>query len=378
MKVAIIGTSTKLKNLFDRLLQFNEYVSVENFDELKKEKKIRYVFSERGDLVAADLNQIRLNFPDVKILILSKTEDQFFEKTCLVHDILYLNESMGEMKCVELIQKKWFNQVQKNEYHNVIAIHGTHRSTGVTQTALSLGHVIGGLGLKTLVIGLNPFSPGEYPSVTGTYSFETIYELVENQVINDGETLLPYLSDLDYFKYLIGNRDFYKALTFQPEPIQRLIDIAKEYFNIVILDVGAFYDSFMAKVALESSNTHVLISTQEHQATEEYIRWKNQILSLFDCTPKSHYQVVNKYASKAIIQSKQLESTLQIPVLTEIPHFPESADAIMTEGILYFADYKPYYRAIDGLARALVGEVIPDEPKPVKKGLLSRLVGSVV
>lgn len=378
MKVAIMQDSKKLISLYDKISQFTEYVLIDSFEDLKKEKKIRYVMAEQREMVAADLTQIRSSFPDIQILILSDKIDPFFEKSCLVHDILYLFEPWEESKCVQLIQQNWFNQLQKNEYQNVIAINGTHRCNGVTQTALSLGHVIGGLGLKTIVIGLNPYSPGEYPKVTGTYSFDMIYNLIENQVITDGEALLPYLTKLDYFNYLVGNRDLYKALTYQPEVIQQLIDIAKSYFNVVILDVGAHYDSYMAKVALENSNTHVLISTQEYQAGTEFNRWKDQILSHFNYFPKSTYQVVNKYATRAIIQSKQLESTLQIPVLTEIPYFPESNDAILTEGILYFADYKPYVRSIDGLARALVSEIIPDETRTVKKGILSRFVGSVM
>lgn len=377
MKVAITNNSNKLISLFHKIPQFEEYILFDSFEDLKKEKKVRYIFAEQNDLVAADLAQIRASFPNSKILILSKSEDPFFEKTCLVHEILLLIESWEEERCVQLIQHNWFGQLQRSKYKNVFAIFGTHRCTGVTQTALSLGNVIGGLNLKTLVIGLNPYSSGEYPGIKATYSFDMIYDLVENDVIKDGETLLPYLTKLEYCYYLVGNRDLYKALTFQPEPIMKLIDYAKDYFNVVLLDVGAFFDSYMAKIALENSNTHILISTQEQQAIDEFTRWNEQILSRFNYYPKSSYQIVNKYASRAIIQSKSLEEALKIPVLAEIPYFPESNDAVVTEGILYNSDFKPYVKAIDGIARVLVNEVIPDE-RQHNRSFLSRFRKGVV
>lgn len=374
MKVGVVKITEDLKRIVLLTKQFTSQIEVDSFEEIKKDKKVKVIITEQGELTAADIMQLRQGFPEHKLLILTNRIEPFFEKSCIVHDVLLISKEMVERERLDAIQSKWFDLEEQTEFHNVIALHGTHRSIGVTQVALSTGYFLGTLNYKTLVIGMNPYNPGEYPGLEVTYSFEQIYDFIESNVIHDGESLLPYLNKVEQFYYLVGNRDLYKAVQFNPEPIEKLIRFAKEYFHIVILDVGAFYDSFLAKTGLQMSNTHVLVSTQEQQSIDEYKRWKEQILDRFTYHPKSQYQVINKHASKAIITTKHLEDKHLIPVLAEIPFFPEAADAVITDGIIYLAEYKPFVRSIEGLAKALANEVTESQ-KPAKKGFMSYLKG---
>lgn len=374
MKSAIVGPSEELKRLVLFTQQLSDSVEVQSLNEIIKDKKIEVILTEQKDLTPGDIIQIRQQFYDHKILILVDEIEPFFEKSCIAHDVLLLSKEMTEREQLDLIQKAWFGLEEQTEYHNVIAIHGTHRQVGVTQIALSLGHTLGVFNLKTLVIGLNPYNPGELPTIQSTYSFDQVYDLIQSNVINSAESLLPYLSEQNGFHYLVGNRDFYKAVQFESKPVERLIQFAKEHFQIVILDVGSFYDSFLPLVGLQMSNTHILVSSQEYISLEEYKRWKEQVLNRFEFYPKSNFQVVNKFASKAILTPKQLEDKHGVPVLAQVPFFPEANDAEIDDGILSMAAYTPYVRVIEGLAKTITADVLQYQTS-TKKGLFHFFTG---
>ena len=358
MKVAIVQPTEALNKLVLYTRQFTNTIVVTDLEELVKDKKLDVLVMEQKDLTANDIIQIRYQFQSVKILIVAEQIDSFFEKSCIAHEVLLISNEWSQREQLDTIQKAWFGLEEQTEYHNVVAIHGTHRQVGVTQTALAVGNALGSFNYKTLVIGLNPYNPGEDPKRTATYSFEQIYDLIQSNVITSGESLIPYLEKYDHFYYLTGNRDFYKALSFDRKTVEQLIHIAKDHFQAVVLDVGSFYDSYLPLTGLQMSNTHILVSSQEHIAVSEYKQWKEQVLSRFDFHPKTTYQVVNKYASKAILTSKHLEEKLEQPILTQIPFFPEANDALIEDGMLYLSEYAPYNKVIDGIARAIGDEIL--------------------
>lgn len=354
----MIGSSEDLKRLVLFTQQLQEDVVFSTVEEaLKNQKKFQVLFIEKGDYTFSDVIELRKSFPTQKICMLGSGSDEVFTKTCLAQDILYLDNEKSERERLDIIQKVWYGLQEQAEYQNVVALHGTHRQVGVTQLALSLGHTLGDWNHSPIVIGLNPYNPGEYPELKAAYSFEQIYDLVKSNVIEDGEGLMQYLTKIDSFYYLVGNRDFYKAGEFEKDIVAKIIDIAKEKFDLVILDVGSFYDSYLPLMGLQMSNTHILVSSQEFISLDEYQRWYDQVLSRFPLHPKTTLQVVSKFASKAVITPKQLEEQHGVPVVAHIPFFPEANDAIFEDGILTLAGYKPYSKVIDGVAKTIVGEV---------------------
>ena len=372
MKTIIVKPTENLRNIVLYTRQFLDPVEVDSFEDVLKEKKVKVIVTAQNDLTTPDVIDLRNTFPEHKFLILTNKEDSFFNKACIAHDILLISSESSEREQLDAIQKAWFGLEEQTEFHNVIAFHGTHRQVGVTQLALSVGHHLGTLNYKTLVIGMNTYSSGEYPGLNPSHSFEDVYDFIESNAIHDGESLLPYLTKLDQMYYLVGNRDFYRASNFDSEPIEKLINFAKEYFHIVILDIGAFYDGFLAYNGLQMSNTHVLVSSQEQQSIDEYKRWKEQIIERFEIHPKSQYQVVNKYATRPIITSKHLEEKHNVQVLAEVPYFPEAADAVIEQGILIQTDNRLFIKKVEGLSKALANEVTEGQ-KPVPSGFFSRL-----
>ncbi|MFS0783394.1 hypothetical protein [Bacillus sp. 1P06AnD] len=357
MKTAIVNANEGLKRIVSHTLQFEECMEVRSLEELQKHKKMEVIVLEQCELNAMDIIQLRETFPSQKILVVADEIDAFFEKSCVAHDILLVSKEWAERDQLKVIQKSWFGLEEQTEYHNVVVFKGTHRQVGVTQLALSTGLAISRLNYKTLVIGLNPYNPGEIVTSPATYSFDQVYDLLQTNVINGGESLLPYLEKVENLYYLPGNRDYYKAAQYEGAAVERLIHYAKEYFDIVLLDVGAFYDSYLPLTALQMSNTHILVSSQEQLSIDEYKRWNEQVLNRFAFFPKTTYQIINKFATKAILTAKHLEEKQGVPLLMQVPYFPEANDAEIEDGILYLSEYAPFVKAIDGLAKTIGNEI---------------------
>ena len=359
MKVAIYQPSELLKRIALLTSQFDDPdLEIQSLDDLGKERRVEALLLERGDMSAHDVLLLREKFPLLKILIIYDEYDEFFNKSCITHDVHSLSKQIGEKEILRILQVEWFGLEEATEFQNVVAIHGTHRQVGTTQIALSIGNTLAELNYKVAVLGLNPYNPGELRPYKTKYSLDQVYDLLEGGVIKNGDDLKKYMLEIGKLHYLVGNADFYKSPQFEKEPIEHLIDVAKSYFDVVVLDVGSFYDSFLAITALERSNTHILVATQENLSINEYNRWKKQFLSRFSFHPKNSYMVVNKYASNAIITPKQLEQTHNTNLLAQIPYFPEAADAEYEEGILSRAGYKAYFKVIEGLAKSVANDVM--------------------
>lgn len=356
MKTAIVKPTEELRKLISFTQQLEEYLEVQSIEELEKDKKAVVIALDRGDLTPIDIIDLRGKFPRQRILMMFSDRDTLFENACIAHDVLLIPSEWTLRQQLDTIQKEWFGLEEQTEYHNVVAFHGTHRQVGVTQTALSVGNILGTFNLKTVVLGLNPYNPGEIINQKGSYSFDQIYDLLVGNLITDGQSLLPYLLKKNDFYYLTGNMDYYKAPEYEKEAVEKLINICKEYFDVVILDIGAFYDNLLPLTALEMSNTHILVSSQEQLSIDDYKRWDEQVLSRFEFFPKARYLVVNKYGSKGIITAKHLEEKLSVPLLLHIPFFPEANDAEIEEGILVLSEFSPYRKAIVGLAKTVSNE----------------------
>lgn len=357
MKVAIQNGNELIRSIVQSVEQFTDVVVINSFDDVKEQKKVKALLLEHHGLTSHDLLVLRQQFPDLKILIVSKQNDEFFVRTCITHDILFVKEELGEQKIRDIIQENWFDKNETHEFQNVIVIHGTHRQVGCTQTALSIGYALSELNYKVGVLGLNPYNPGELRNLESPHSFDVVYDLVESGVIKSGDLLVKYMTKIDRLYYLIGNRDFYRGIQYQKEPVEGLIHMAKEYFDVVILDIGGFYDSYLSYTALTHSGSHILIGTQEYLSIVEFKRWREQYLNRLIFNAKNRYFIVNKYASRAIITPKILSETHDVPLLSMIPYFPEAADAEYEDGLLIKSDYKPYAKAIHGIAKSIAEDV---------------------
>lgn len=365
MNIGYLGKNKQVLQWFKEIEEIKEVTVFTSVDELKA-SKIEHFYLEKEEYQSLDFFNIREKKPHAELLLLIEEGDDFGRNICVTHDITPIENTMEEANFKKLIRLKWFGKGDASLYKNVIAISGTHRGAGTTQISFALAQSLFELNTKSLVIGCNPYNPGEVPNVPMQHSLDTVYQYLENGVINDFEGIKKYFSEVGNFTYLMGNRNYYMAPEIKREPILKLIEIVKPHFDHIILDVGSFYDNYMPITALQCSDTHFLVATQEDVSTKEYIRWKEQVLDAFDFNPTHQYLVVNKFKNESVKTLKQIEEQLQSTPLSVIPYFPDAFDTEIENGFLYNAGYKAFNRGIIGIARLMVNNLI-DVPKESKK-----------
>ncbi|WP_214483770.1 hypothetical protein [Bacillus sp. SM2101] len=381
MKVAIYSENNILLQVLESISFINEVVSIESLDELSNQKlKIKAVLMDQNGITSPDLLAFREKHPKIKVVMMCDTDDAFFKKACITHSMIPIDVTEDESTIKSIIESEWFKVELRSSYKNVIAVHGTHRQVGVTQTTLSIARIMREYNYSVCVVGLNPYNPGEIADVTNQYSLDYIYPSLQNNVLKSFEELKAYMNDVDGFDYIIGNRDFYRAPEFEGEPIKLLIDSVKDHYDVVLLDCGSHYDNFLPITGLQLADTHLLVASQEFIATNEYNRWKSQILSTLQLKPTHSHLIINKYASNATITAKQLQDELEVSYLGEIPFFPEAADAQIESGYLGNVEFKPYKNAVISISKALIGEVKEQQQvnKKNKRKLFSGLFGATI
>lgn len=362
---AVFSNNPEHRGAVDYFQEIESVIDISSLEELDKFPKVKGLLLERNNLTSPDLLTFREKHPKIKvILILDEEKDELFRRACITHDIMPLSHETPAEIIRQIIEKDWLEIETASEYENIIAIHGTHRQVGVTEISLGIAKVMRELNRNVVVVGLNPYNPGEIPTIETKYSLDYVYSLFQNGIPTDIETLKSYMIEMDGFHYLVGNRDYYRAPEFEKAPIEDLVESLRNHFDVIILDLGSFYDNFLPIAGLRIADTHLLVAAQEDLSIREYNRWKKQFLIGLDIQPKNQHLIVNKYASQAVVTPKKLQDELGVELLCQIPYFPEANDAQIEDGYLANSDYRPYVKSIIGLTKALLNEVgTPSETK---------------
>ncbi len=357
MKLAVKSVNSELINLIENRTGFNEVIAIENFEEVKSLKKVSHLLCEGSEMENSDLLTLGQESHELNIMIYNEGMSSSFEKACITNGVIPV-DTKNENEIVNFIQNKWEHKKLDHKYENVVAISGTHARSGVTQTSLGLAYELSEtFQKKVIVLGLSPYSSGELANTNIEISFGELYDRFYSS-IEDDATLFEQLGKVDGFHYIPSNRDLYKAAEFERGPIVNMVNYLKERCDLLILDCGSFYDSFLPITGLELAENHILVATQEHEAIEQYKAWNDQIFKRvgldFEHTNRS--LIVNKFVDQSLITVSQLESELECSFLRAIPFFPEANDQVLETDILVKGAEKKYNAAFEGIARGFTNE----------------------
>jgi MinD-like ATPase involved in chromosome partitioning or flagellar assembly len=198
----------------------------------------------------------------------------------------------------------------------VIAILGTHAQTGVTATALSLAHALiegSGRSIKVGVLGFNCHAPGDvFMHYTGSF-------LNELHAQTDVLTTLElerhmYKHECGFF-YLAGNADMTKKYRYPTAAAEQIINMAKQLFDVVILDAGASVDNNLCLQALLMADMRIVMTVNQPSAVRQWGR-QREILQ-FVAPNLSYTLLANKVKRES--EAKDLAQQLQLPLLGWLP-----------------------------------------------------------
>lgn len=360
MKVATLSNHVDFIQIIEGQLQGN-VSKLNSVDELEK-LKCDALLVDQEFVDFSSLIDFRDVQPFIKtILLVDSPLNETQVRICNAQKIVpfYKENSKEEFK--QLILQEWLDHIVKMN-QNVISISGTHPQSGVTQTSISLALALRELNYKVCVIGLNFYNSGEIIGFPSEFSFDSLYHSVSNNLF-DAEGLKKQLIEIHGIHYLVGNRNFLKKNKYHPEPIQSLINIVKDEFDFVILDLGSIYDTSGSLAGIMASGTKILVGTQDEYSIRNFNKWYDQFLSPIGIKKDDLLLVVNRYDPVNLIKPKKTEEETGVTLFEKIPSI--SVDG--SDGVLYNYYFKTYNRTFNRIAKGIT--TLPTEKK--KKSFFS-------
>ncbi|MBH0167154.1 hypothetical protein IHV12_19705 [Fictibacillus sp. 7GRE50] len=378
MKVAYLSQNVTFEQSIEKINQITELLKISDISEITH--KHEGIIFEQTNLDTVDLINLREQFPEMKMTMIATVLNETLINVCHGNNITVIQDTVSSNEFMKMILLDWFGiEKRRMDYNTVFSISGTHSQVGVTQLALCLASELSSLNLKVGVLGLNQYNAGDIPDKETDYSFDSLYASIENGIFEkeyqrDKNKLKSLMLELDGFYYLVGNRDrkFASEQFYKVDAIQKLIEIAKQEFDIVLLDLGSIYDTASVVAGLKCSTTHLLVATQQDISAKNFKQIRNQILKELGYTENQFQLIINKHSVNAAYTARLLTDHLGIPLVGKIPYVPGAEDIEIAHGIIASEAGKAFNKAIHTIARSITTSLVEGEmPKLKKKSLFS-------
>lgn len=263
----------------------------------------------------------------------------------------------------------------------VISFFGTHSGAGVSTTVMNVAHTLGSMAeQKVLVLSLNPWDKADYfLDYRGKYLDEIRIDLRNKEFTQ--EKLKLAVHDHGSFSQLAGNRDVKLQRYYQPIEIDNLISVAKETFDVILIDAGAQFDNACYAQSFVSAGLRFLITTQEDKGYRHlYPLIYQQLIAPFNYSKDDFILLINKYERNfSLIKDKELEEELDMRSLTTIPDQSLTGSiAVHQKTLLYDMGEQTYKASIQKISNTIFtrAQLTKDENADInskKKGVFGGL-----
>lgn len=332
-----------------------------------------------------ELELIREKYADIPIFYIihdAKTEKviQTIQRICASQKITPINEYYTESQVIEEVMEHLLakNNTKKKR---VITFFGTHSSAGVSTTTLNVARSLSSrVHERILVLSLNAWDPSDY-----FYDYKGHY-LSDLKVDLKTESLTParLTSSLHQYKnfyHLAGNRDIKMQRYYKPKEIEHLLSVAKENFDLILVDGGTHFDTAIAAQAYVSSDMRFIVTNQEEKGYRGYFPYVfQQMLEPVGGKREDFMLIINRFQpNMSLISEKDLEEDLEMSRIATIPDMgPIGSIAIRQSKLLYELGEQAYRKPVDTISNLLIAEAglsekPIDEFQPKSKGFFSFL-----
>jgi pilus assembly protein CpaE len=207
--------------------------------------------------------------------------------------------------------------VTSRQVGRVVTVFSPKGGTGKTVTASNLGAALAKQGKKTLLLDLD-LQFGDAAIVMGIEPEKTIYDLVVAPGELDFEKLAGYITHhpcgLDILPAPLRPED--AELVTEPK-ITRLLEVARECYDIIIVDTSPFFHGPM--LATLDRTDELLVLCGLDVPTLKNVRLALQTLELLSFPTNRIRFVLNRANTKVGLSKREVETALKVSISVEIP-----------------------------------------------------------
>lgn len=279
MKVQLLSDDINLFHALERVDEFQ----VENVDSIDLSTADVFVVSDRlihhNDLY----NFLNKHNRVVFYLVSNQLDPQLLKQIRTICDSLNIHvvqPRLTEEQITITIYETIYPESKGNKT-NVVAVLSTIPNVGVTSSTLSIAAAIQSMtNAKIGVIGNNAWDDGidQIDNYKGKYLDEIKTQLSNRMFDKDSFLTAFHKDDKMPFYYLAGNKNSKIERLFTVEEIDYLIELAKDTFDLVLVDAGSHFDNANVIQSLHHADLKLLIMNQQRKSIKKFNQIYNHIL----------------------------------------------------------------------------------------------------
>lgn len=372
MKVSIVSKNTR--NL-DELRRFAEVGNsrevqivaggVEVLGPIADQHRPDVIIFETSDDLQGELSfisKLNLRHPAITLILLSPSQSSDTLLDAMragVREVLPSPVSRVALQTsLSLIEEKFSQQGTQQKSGKVLSFIPCKGGSGSTFLATNLAYILASEENKNvLMIDLN-LQFGDAALFISDQSPAVNLAEVSRQIMRMDASFLAasLIHVLPNFGLLAAPEDPVQAMEVKPEHVESLLNLARNQYDYVVLDIGRTLDAVSIK-ALDKSDVIFPVM----QLTLPFIRDAKRLLEVFRSLeyPKDKVKLlVNRYEKGGEIRLDDVERTLNMPVFRTLPNSFKSAAASVNQGIPVskLAQNDPITKGLQDLAHFMTSE----------------------
>ncbi len=297
---------------------------------------------------------------------------------CHLHGIELISGRCTDEEIVKTILKENFSEV--NELSNVITFFGADNKVGTTMLSHSVAETLSAntdFSVGLLCLNNNPSR--EYLKSDLDTGVDRLKIKLFNNILEEDELVQACIKESEGLYILPGVNYSPDVKLFHPEHVKKLIKMAANKFDLVVIDAGGNIDSGLAIASIQLAKIRYLIVTQQESVRKNYKRIESQVFNDLGIDVKQFMLVVNKYIRSEFTYSSQQLSNLYGTILaTVIPHadFYGWKAEIEQKTLLYYG-LKNYNNQVDYLCKIISMQLKLPYRVETREGLIRRKINSL-
>jgi pilus assembly protein CpaE len=308
------------------------------------------------------ISKLNLRHPDITLILLNPDQSPEMLLEAMragVREVLPSPVSRIALQTsISRIEEKLSHQTTKQQNGKVVSFIPCKGGSGSTFLSTNLAYILASEeNQKVLLIDLNLqfgdaalFISDQTPSVN-------LAEVSRQIMRMDAAFLASSLTQiLPNFGLLAAPEDPVQAMEVKPEHVEALLNLARNEYDFVILDIGRALDPVSIR-AMDMSDVIFPVM----QLTLPFIRDAKRLLEVFRSLEYSTDKIkllVNRHETGGEIRLEDVERTLNMPVFKTLPNSFKSAAASVNQGIpiVKLAHSNPITKSLQELAHQLTHE----------------------
>ena len=370
MKIAVLSQDREaLKQIRGSLAANDSSTEIELFEGALG-RTAPLVEQEHPDLLIVDLGSevtpdlrtlepVALLYPAMSIILISPKPTHEFLVQAMRMGVCEVVPSrfpeQGLKQAVGRIQQRVSWATEPRAKGKVFAFMACKGGSGATFLATNLAYALAnGRESRVLLIDLNLHFGEALLYISDTAPSSTVADVARQIQRLDGTFLeSSTVQVLPNFGVLAAPESPEKVVEVKPESVERLLNVAVNHYDYVILDISRSLDAVSIK-ALDRADMIFPVL----QITLPFIRDAKRLIGVFHSLGYSNSKInliVNRHEKGGEISLDDVDRTLGVPVFKTVPNSYGSVAASINHGIpiLRMAPRDPVAKALQDMAQAL-------------------------